>query len=491
MTTRWMQEFEQSAFKESWNSLLALVDSLTVDDQTVVPTVQELARLRKALTFIAGIIDNIDLELTPKSVWDACVSQTNSCATQLRHYESNRNGNHLITANDHVDHLLTYIRPYMVYPRDTLSGQSNAAHQFSLTLDQYVNAFRERAASITAALAETLEHSNKQRDELEGLESQVREFHTYLFDETGESEGSARAVKQRIKDINTQTADVQFLHDQLLKGSESTSAVIKAFEKKAAETHDELVQMREAATKNHESLDKFYERIFGTPSASEPGSREGGLNEELDIRLTQLDAFELSQQIRHEALFKKVEALLPGATSASLASAYKDLKDKFGVPIRNYTFAFYASLGLLLICGLIVVTDTISLYPPTIQFVKGADWIEMLRTTLTRLPILVPIIWVAIFSATRRSQYERLQQEYSHKEALASSYDSFKKQLKDLGGDTDDLQKALIAKAIDAIAYNASATLDGKHTEKPPAMQFLEKLNADELKKLWELARGK
>ena len=123
--------------------------------------------------------------------------------------------------------------------------------------------------------------------------------------------------------------------------------------------------------------------------------------------------------------------------------------------------------------------------------VKAGDWSEMLRTILTRVPIIAPVIWLAIFSATRRSQYERLQQEYAHKESLASSYQSYKMQLVDLKVDGDQLQKELIAKSIDAIAYNASKSLDGNHTEKPPVLQLLEKLNLDEIKSLIELVRGK
>ena len=122
---------------------------------------------------------------------------------------------------------------------------------------------------------------------------------------------------------------------------------------------------------------------------------------------------------------------------------------------------------------------------------KPSDWQEMLKTLLVRAPVVIPVVWFTVFSATRRSQYERLQQEYAHKEALASSYEGYKKQLQDLKGDAEDLQKELIAKSINAIAYNASITLDGKHTEKPPVFQMLEKINADELKKLLELVRGK
>jgi hypothetical protein len=145
----------------------------------------------------------------------------------------------------------------------------------------------------------------------------------------------------------------------------------------------------------------------------------------------------------------------------------------------------------LLLGGLALVIDSFTLWPFHIELSRAADWEEMLRTLLTRLPVIIPVVWFAIFSATRRSQYERLQQEYAHKEAFASSYESYKKQLQELKIDADLLQQELIAKAIEAIAFNASKILDGKHEEKLPMMQLLEKVNLDELKKLLELVRNK
>jgi hypothetical protein len=144
---------------------------------------------------------------------------------------------------------------------------------------------------------------------------------------------------------------------------------------------------------------------------------------------------------------------------------------------------------ILFVGGLVLVVDSFTLSPFHVEFVKTSDWDGMLRTLLARLPIVLPVIWVAMFSATRRSQYERLQQEYAHKEAFASSYESYKKQLQALQVDADVLQKELIVKAIDAISFNASKTLDGKHAEKLPVQQLLEKFNIEELKKLLDLVK--
>ena len=104
-------------------------------------------------------------------------------------------------------------------------------------------------------------------------------------------------------------------------------------------------------------------------------------------------------------------------------------------------------------------------------------WESVLKGLVYKTPIYVPIIWLAFVASKRRSEYQRLQQEYAHKEALAKSYDSYKKQLESLDDQDKSMQKELIRKAVDAIAYNASQTLDGHHGDKHPAQDLLGKVS--------------
>jgi hypothetical protein len=69
-----------------------------------------------------------------------------------------------------------------------------------------------------------------------------------------------------------------------------------------------------------------------------------------------------------------------------------------------------------------------------------------------------------------------LRQEYAHKEAIASSYESYRRQVDALGDVGGELRVALLGKAIEAIAKNASETLDGKHGDKVPSHDAMEKL---------------
>lgn len=195
-------------------------------------------------------------------------------------------------------------------------------------------------------------------------------------------------------------------------------------------------------------LDVFYTKIFG--ENDETGKPVSGLNFELDLRTTQLLALEEEQKVKHQALFQKIESLLPGATSAGLASAYRALKENFSKPISTYTWLFYGALLLLTVAAIVMSVQNFNAYPTfSISFVEVADWDHVLRALLFKAPFISPVIWLAVFSSTRRSQYERLQQEYAHKEALATSYESYKKQLQELKGESDALPNQLPTRILE------------------------------------------
>ncbi|MNF37542.1 hypothetical protein D3C84_184660 [compost metagenome] len=487
--TRWIQEFDQLPFKSSWTTLLEEVEPLDVDDQTVSTTVEELARLKKALAFVDGIIANSDIELTPKSIWQNCHGQTEACLLQVRAYTSNRNAAHLVQANEHADNLLTYVRPYMVAPEHALKAYGDAVRKFSDQITQYVGAFEKKAKSVQVDLENVAAEAVRQQKEIGAIELRAQQFDNYLYVGVEGNKPAETYIQEMVSDVEVSQKEVAALHQKLLDGPESTSEKISTFSKEIHQQRDALDELLDSATSRTKELERFYERIFGYRKGDDDEVPEDGLKQELDARLEQLGKHETEQKTRQEALFKSIESLLPGATSAGLASAYTTLKDHFKTPIIRYTRAFYGSMLILFLGGLALVTDHISLEPFRLEFVKTAGWEEMLRTLLTRMPIILPVVWVAIFSATRRSQYERLQQEYAHKEAFASSYESYKKQLEALQVDEDVLQKELIAKAIDAIAFNASNTLDGKHAEKPPVYQLLEKISIEDLKKILDLVK--
>ncbi|ANF85181.1 hypothetical protein A7J50_1759 [Pseudomonas antarctica] len=484
--TRWSREFQEGAFHESWKALTSKIPEVTVDDETVTTTVEEIARLRKAVTFADGIISNIDPELTPKSVWANCVPQAQSCLQQINNYNMNRNTTHLVHANEHFDNILTYVRPYMVPPSEALIGYGNASQSFSETISEHLQSFSDKSAKITSELLQALENAKSSDSAITEIEQKVKLVNNYLFEGVDGESGAEQNIQGLVVDTEAKYQEVAALHQTLLDGPNSLSMKINATFKETSDIHQNLATLLDSSKSKTAELMAFYDQVFGLTSLENLDHPQKGLKAEIDSRIEQLKKQETDHETRHKTMLNKIEALLPGATSAGLASSYKILKDRFESPIKNYTNIFYGSMAALIFGSLIFVIDSVALWPFQVSLVKAAGWEEMLRTMLTRLPIALPVVWLAVFSATRRSQYERLQQEYAHKEAFASSYESYKKQLQDLGTSTETLQQELIAKAIEAISFNASKTLDGNHTEKLPLMQILDKISTDDLKKIIE-----
>jgi hypothetical protein len=182
---------------------------------------------------------------------------------------------------------------------------------------------------------------------------------------------------------------------------------------------------------------------------------------------------------------------MPGATSAGLASAYYDMKVSFNDPINGASKLFFWSVGIIVLIAALSTIDSIGIKDiesikdgvtihsagmPYINFVKLNDWDAVLKGLVSKIPFYAPILWLALYASKRRSECQRLQQEYAHKEALSKSYDKYKKQIDDLGNQDMDMKKALIMKAVEAIAYNASNTLDRKHGDKMPTHDLIGKI---------------
>jgi hypothetical protein len=487
--SRWADEFSRHPFQSIWANIKNELASAEVDDQTVITAVTELARLKRVISYLDEIISTVDPDLTPRSVWSNFQSQADACLQQTKAYTSNKNISHIQQANEHADNLLTYVRPYMVLPKEAVSALQKSAQIYASQLESHVVSFRNSSETLLKEIRKDRDGAAARLRGLEKASDKIDALSKELFDGSEGVVPTKTQIDNFVTDISAKTKQVDDLHARLLidlPEKNSIQTQTKSAEMDILARRKDMTKALEDVQTRIDELDEFHEKIFGKP-ANEKGEINGGLESELDTRLIQLQALEIEHEKKHKALFEKVESLLPGATSAGLASAYRSLKESFDTPIANYTKYFYWSLGLIAFGTVVFAIEKVSFWPPSITFVEIKNWDEILRGIVGKAGFFIPMVWLALFSATRRSQYERLQQEYAHKEALASSYESYKVQLQDLNGASEDLQRELIAKAVEAIAYNASATLDGKnHKEKPPLLQLLDQANIEQFQKLLE-----
>lgn len=464
--SRWIDAFKSHPFQVVWEKIVSISEELTTDDDTIVTNVEEIARFKKVVTFLNEMIDSCDPELVPESTWKNFHSQANACLQQIEPYQSNRNIAHITNANANLDNLLSYIRPYQVVAGKAAKSASTAFNSYSKSIQDSLSSFHDKAKNHLSEIQSLKEQAIVNAEESGEFNAKIRDLEASYFDDS-EVESLSTRVSNFESEIEEIYEKVNSFKSELFDGDSSNepiSAEIRSALDTASSESESISSLLKDIGEKVNDFKRYYVDVFG--KKNEEGDLEGGLKDEIISRKKQLDEFKAKQETRYKALNDEIENLLPGATSAGLATAYFELKESFDKPIKSYTRLFYASIGCLMLISLISVTQEVGWF--MIKFVDVSDFSKLTSNILYKLPMVLPILWLTIFASKRRSEALRLQQEYSHKEALAKSYQNFKAQIEALNETSGDLMKKLLEATIDAVSMNASDTLDKKHGDKTP-----------------------
>ena len=68
----------------------------------------------------------------------------------------------------------------------------------------------------------------------------------------------------------------------------------------------------------------------------------------------------------------------------------------------------------------------------TLEFIKYDSFYQSFNFIFSKIPFILPLVWLALYSSKQQAQNKRLEQEYYHKEALALIYDSYRKEIEKL-----------------------------------------------------------
>lgn len=211
-------------------------------------------------------------------------------------------------------------------------------------------------------------------------------------DEVNELKAEFKGTKES---LDTTLLDAQSklteLHDTKLRGLDSLiKGKTEELDVLCKEKGDELTSLIEKCAKNNERF-----------------SME---------RKEQFDRITSKAQKNFEDLRKKIEMLLPGATSAGLASAFRERKITLGMTKGLWVSGLMLSVGLLLVFG----------YISSQGFMVGVNWIAAFTG---RSMIVVGLIFVEEFCRRNYNVAARLTEAYAYKEVLSKSYFGYKKEM--------------------------------------------------------------
>jgi chemotaxis protein histidine kinase CheA len=185
------------------------------------------------------------------------------------------------------------------------------------------------------------------------------------------------------------------------------------------------------------------------------------------VETYETDLTKLKEQFAE--LHAKTEALLPGATSAGLASAFREQKARFDRPQTYWLWTFVGAVALLLAAGLIGLPGVFGS-----AALQGNDpnppWDAILRHIVNRLPLVGPLVWLGIYAGRNYMLALRMQDEYAFKEAVSATFEGYKREMaaiKGLDGTASPLV-TLCENVLGTLAERPGRIYEGKHEDITP-----------------------
>lgn len=170
-----------------------------------------------------------------------------------------------------------------------------------------------------------------------------------------------------------------------------------------------------------------------------------------------------------EELRDRIEKLVSSATSAGLANAFEKQKKRFQSPQTQWFWIF-------IICILLLVGVSAPSFIVGAWVHQAIQWNELLTGMLMRLPVIAPLVWLAIYAGKNYMLAVRLEEDYAYKEALSMAFEGYKKEMTGTADGAPALQ-ALCHNVIRALAEPPGRIYEGKQSAMTPAEEVNEEID--------------
>ncbi|ECL2591809.1 hypothetical protein FS059_08485, partial [Campylobacter jejuni] len=298
----------------------------------------------------------------------------------------------------------------------------------------------------------------------------IDEIYWKIFDiETdGENKSSALIEIEKAKECaNKMKNDYMKFYDQ----EDSQGNVTEGIISKLKQACDDIEENKDKI----EKFEKFYNEIFIGVEADENGkggklSLEKYLNEKrteinnlISSKKQELENCLNGYKDKFENLYKEkndeIDELLPGATSAGLAEAYKDEREVAQTNIKTWNIIFGVSIFVFIIVFGIYFC---------FSFEENFTYINFLRA----LPFLFFSGFFTYYSTKQIAEYKRIASEYAYKQRLNQTYKGYETQIKET--ENEELKNQLLKIMLDSAENNPSKILDKKG--EIPSLSLIEKM---------------
>jgi len=289
----------------------------------------------------------------------------------------------------------------------------------------------------------------------------------------GELASAVAASLARVKEIDASkesaVAGTNAVSEALRAAKEATEATGDA-RKQAEKSAQEASALTVAISENHKAAKENSEQTAAL--LLQARNSEADLKKVLD-HLSRSDEIAVGYEARVEklatqlqALIERTENLLPGATSAGLASAFNKQRQRFLTPQRQWLITFVCCIAGLVIVALPSFFSALSLGWWGHSQVE--TWDVTWRVLTMRLPIVLPLVWLGIYAGRNYMISLRLEEDYAYKEAVSSSFEGYKREMEKIAAGTEANPTPitiLCTNVLRAIAERPGRIYEGKQED--------------------------
>ena len=237
----------------------------------------------------------------------------------------------------------------------------------------------------------------------------IHDAYNSLFVSNGEDPSKIEQARNEIRKISL---DYEKLFEEEIDEDGGTRIsqlydIVDEFEKYYAdifETDDpDLKSKKDQINDQLNRIQNFYDKVYGNEAKKLPS-----LVKDLDERLTNLKNVE-----------ERAKSVIGLSSEAGLAGGFV-VKGKEAKEGQKYSI-------------IVFIFVVLAIFAFNFYLFDKSDFLNMKWDTfLFKLLINAPLIWIATIANINLNKFSRLEQEYSHKEALAKSYERYKSEIQEL-----------------------------------------------------------
>lgn len=304
------------------------------------------------------------------------------------------------------------------------------------------------SASVAVKLAEADALAEQAADSRKAALESLAEAQKLLADAKSAASAISAAAEKMVSDqavIATKSAHIQDAQahadkvraelDRVLTTASGDAAKAEALRARSQTASDDIAKVSGDVVASKNSVDVALAAVVeAQESAEESSVTSRGLAEKAAQIESNLGKYEQRLQELGEQCQKQlatITGLLPGATSAGLASAFDKRAGSFKTPQKRWQWVFIGSLLSLIALGLTGAWHAI--FSHTVL-----SYDELARLWLARLPVAAALLWLTLHAGRESALSKRLEEDYGYKSAIASSFEGFRHQMAEASSKAGD-----------------------------------------------------